>query len=60
MPCVYSNAFIGKTVQATYKDISEFISLCEELEIVVGAKRNKTYSISLEKANTAMQSQDLH
>jgi len=46
-------------IPCNQKDINGFISLCSELEITVGNRRNKVYNMSYEKAKTLLENQEL-
>lgn len=46
-------------INCMQKDITNFISLCSELEIITGVKRNKSYNMSFEKAKYILENQEL-
>ena len=46
-------------LNCSIKDINSFISLCSELEITTGSKRNKYYNINFEKAKYLLENQEL-
>ena len=46
-------------ISCTQTDISNFISLCSELEITTGAKRRKIYNTSYEKAKLLLENQEI-
>ena len=46
-------------IPCNQKDINGFISLCGELEITVGNRRNKVYNMSYEKAKSLLENQEL-
>lgn len=46
-------------IPCNQKDINGFISLCSELEITIGNRRNKVYNMSYEKAKTLLENQEL-
>lgn len=41
------------------KDINDFITLCGELEIVTGTRRNKVYNMTYEKAKGLIENQEI-
>jgi hypothetical protein len=46
-------------IPCTQTDISNFITLCSELEITSGARRRKTYNMSYDKAKGLLENQEL-
>jgi hypothetical protein len=46
-------------IPCNQKDINNFISLCGELEIITGNRRNKVYNMSYEKAKGLLENQEL-
>lgn len=46
-------------IPCTQTDISNFITLCSELEITSGARRRKTYNMSYEKAKGLLENQEI-
>ena len=58
MPALIALASASK-ISCTQTDISNFISLCSELEITTGAKRRKIYNTSYEKAKLLLENQEI-
>lgn len=46
-------------LNCSQKDINDFLSLCSELEIVTGSRRNKVYNMSYDKAKGLIETQEI-
>jgi hypothetical protein len=46
-------------IPANQKEITDFLALCSELEIVTGTRRKKVYNMSYEKAKGLLENQEI-
>lgn len=62
-PVISKSKLIGlvssSKIPCNQTDVSNFISLCSELEIVTGNRRKKVYNMSYEKAKGLLENQEL-